>query len=360
MKIQLISILLLSSILFEACGEKKAEAEKTAEPSKPHYELATAEKSGVAQYISLPAQLAAYQEVFIFPKINGYVKSVSVDIGSKVKKGQLLMELEAPELVQAVIQAKEKYERTNSDYAISKDNYERLNRANRTSGAIAPLSLSTAKSKMLSDSSLCNAEKANWQMQQALLSYLKVIAPFDGVITERNIHPGALVSPTDKAAKPMIELKQEDKLRLQADIPEKIAMNLDINDTVSYYLTALPGKKMTASIARKSANINAQYRTERIELDVNNKTGKLSPGMYANVFLYSKADTGALTVPRSAVITSTERKYVIAVRDGKTYIVDVSTGNETVDKVEVSGLLQPGEKIIAKPNEEIKQGITVN
>ncbi|MEJ0103700.1 MAG: efflux RND transporter periplasmic adaptor subunit [Bacteroidota bacterium] len=359
MNIKFITVYILTISLVTACGNDKVSEKKSA-VTPPHYELATTEPAGVTQYINLPAQLVAYQEVSIFPKVNGYVKAVYVDIGSRVKRGQQLMELEAPELIQAALQAKEKYQRANSDFSIAKDNYERLRRASETAGAIAPLSLATAKSKMLSDSALCNAEKANWQMQQTMLSYLKVNAPFDGIITERNVHPGALVSSSDKTVKPMIELKQEDKLRLQVDIPEKIAMNLDVNDTVSFYLSALPGKKMIANIARKSSNINPQFRAERIELDINNKTGKLSPGMYANVIFYSKPDTNALTVPRSSVITSTERKYVIVIREGKTSKVDVTTGNETTDKVEVSGLLKAGEKVITRPNDEIKEGIALN
>src|SRR5579871_463182 len=310
-------ILTLMLILFYACSEDKASENKSNKVAGPHYDLAVAEHAGVAQYINLPAQLAAYEEVSVFPKVNGYVKTVLVDIGSHVKQGQLLMELEAPELVQATLQAKEKYERANSDYAIGKENYERLLLASKTAGAIAPLALATAKSKMLSDSALSNAEKANWQMQQTMLAYLHVYAPFNGVITERNVHPGALVSASDKLVKPMLELKQEDKLRLQVDVPEGISINLNNGDTVSFYLTAMPGKKMLAHIARKASDINAQYRSERIEMDVENKNGKLSPGMYANVMLYAKGNAEALTVPRSAVITSTERKYVIAVRDGK-------------------------------------------
>jgi membrane fusion protein, multidrug efflux system len=360
MNIKNISVYIVAVVFFTACGNEEKPVEGASLPVKPQYEFVNASPTGIGQYINLPAQLVAYQEISVYPKVNGYVKSVLVDVGSRVRKGQVLMELEAPELVQAVLQAKEKYERTNADYSIAKDNYERLKQAARTSGAIAPLSLATAKSKMLSDSALCNAEKANWQMQQIMLSYLKVNAPFDGVITERNIHTGALVSPSDKSAKPMIELKQEDKLRLQADVPEKIALNLSLFDSASFYLTALPGKKMTAVIARKASNINTQFRAERIELDVANNDGKLSPGMFATVLLYSKADTGALSVPRSAIITSTERKYVIVVRQGKTCKVDVSTGNETADKVEISGLLSAGEKIIARPNEEIKEGVTVD
>ena len=104
------------------------------------------------------------------------------------------MDLEAPELEQASIQAKEKYARAVSDYSISRENFERLLQASITKGAVSPMDLASAKAKTNSDSTVCNAEKANWQMQQTILSYLKVIAPFDGLITERNVHPGALVS----------------------------------------------------------------------------------------------------------------------------------------------------------------------
>ena len=103
-----ISIFILSATLVGACSNEKAPENKTAVAEKPHYELVEAQSAGVGQYINLPAQLAAYQEVSIFPKVNGYVKSVMVDIGSHVKRGQLLMELEAPELIQTMLQGEKK------------------------------------------------------------------------------------------------------------------------------------------------------------------------------------------------------------------------------------------------------------
>lgn len=309
--------------------------------------------------MKLPAQLAAYQEVSIFPKVNGYVKSVLVDIGSHVQAGQLLMVLEAPELEQASAGAKEKYARAQSDYTISRENYERLKQAARTPGAISPMDLATAKSKTEADSALSNSEKANWQMQQTMMGYLKVVAPFRGVITQRNVHPGALVSAEAKDGKPMLELKEVDHLRLQVDIPESIAAALRNNDTLSFYLSALPGKRMTGRIARKAMNINMQYRTERVELDVYNKEEVLTPGMYADVLFDSKGNPHALAVPKSAVITSTERKYVIVVRNGRTVKEDVTTGNESNDKIEILGNVKEGESVITNANDEIKEGITI-
>jgi len=114
---------------------------------------------------------------------------------------------------------------------------------------------------------------------------------------------------------------------------------------------------MTARIVRKSDNINEQYRTERVEGDVYNPDESLSPGMYADVVFDSKGNIHALSVPLNAVVTSTERKYVIVVRDGKTVKVDVSTGNGNGKMVEVVGDLQAGEQVIAPANDEIKEGV---
>ncbi|WP_158559082.1 efflux RND transporter periplasmic adaptor subunit [Deminuibacter soli] len=340
-------VLLAAGIALYGCSQNKASEKHTpaAAAAGSVYKLAAITKAGLMQTVKLPAQLAAYEEVSIFPKVNGYVKKVLVDIGEPVHRGQLLMTLEAPELLQQTMQAKEKYARSKSDFTLDKENYQRLLQAAETPGAVSPMDLSTAHSKMEADSSLSNAESANWQLQQTMLGYLQVQAPFDGVITERNVHTGALVSAAAKD-KPMLELKQINHLRLQVDIPEGIAANLNKGQDVVFYLSAFPGKKMTAQVSRIAQNVNLQYRTERVELDVQNTAGKLTPGMYADIVLDAKGNPNAMSVPKSAVVTSTERKYVIVVRAGQTVKVDVATGNETAAAVEVLGDLKPGEQVI--------------
>lgn len=349
-------VTIVSASILLGCAEKKKETTaKAAEKITPAtYETAVVETGGVATQIKLPAQLAAWQEVSIFPKVNGYVKTVSVDVGSLVGAGQNLMSLEAPELEQAATQAKEKYARTKADYAIDREHYQRLLEAAKTAGAVSTLDISTYKAKMEADSAVSNAEKANWQMQQTMLGYLRVTAPFAGVITERNVHPGALVSTAGKD-KPMLELKQVDHLRLQVDVPEAVAAAIQKQDTVSFYVSALQGERLTGMISRRSKNINAQYRSERMEIDVPNPKGKLAPGMYADVVLYSKGNTAALLVPATAVVTSTERKYVLVIRDGKINKVDVSTGNQTASKTEIFGNLKAGEKVVLKATDEIRE-----
>jgi membrane fusion protein (multidrug efflux system) len=346
-------------MLAAGCSDKKAEDKQpVAASAKPHYQTATVRQQSVEQLMKLPAMLAAFLQVSIFPKVNGYVTSVRVDVGSHVHQGDLLMTLEAPELVQAVVQAKEKYSQAIANYTIDRENYQRLDEASHTPGAISPMDLATDKAKAQADSALANSEKANWQLQQAMMDYLQVRAPFAGVISIRNVHPGALVDASNKSV-PMLELKQVDHLRLQVDIPETISATLRKNDTISFYVAAMPGKRMTARIVRISDNINMQYRTERVEADIYNKDEILAPGMYADVIFDSKGNRNALAVPPGAVVTSTEAKYVVVIRNGKTVKVNVSTGNENNQLMEIVGDVKAGEQVIVPANDEIKEGIEV-
>jgi len=344
--------------VISSCQSAKPEKEKDNDADKKsRYTLSAVQTTGPSSMIKLPGQLAAFQEVSIFPKVNGYVKDVHVDIGSKVHKGQLLMTLEAPELAQSTMQAKEKYDRTKADLSIDREHYNRLLEASRTPGAVSPLDLSSVRSKVESDSAVSNAARSNWQMQETLEGYLIVTAPLSGVITERNVHPGALVSAESKDSKPMLELKDISRLRLQVDIPESLTGSFKVNDTIAFYTSVLPGKKMTAPISRISMNVNAQFRSERVEADVVNTNEMLSPGMYADVVIYAKGNASGFNVPKTAVVTSTEKKYVLLVKSCKIVKVDVTTGNETAHSTEVFGNLVKGDSVIAEANDEIKEGI---
>lgn len=340
-------------------GKGAPPKEPSAAKESPAIETIPLEKKPLAQTVKLPAQLASFESVSIFPRVNGYVKDVFVDVGSNVKKGQLLMTLEAPELQQQATQAKERYEKAKLDYTINVENYKRLLQASATKGAVSPMNLASLKARADADSAFCNAEKANWQMQETILGYLKVTAPFDGVISERNVHPGALVNAASHTGSPMLDLRQVERLRLQVDIPEGIAAGLENKDTISFYLSAYPGKKMTGHISRRSRLVNSQFRAERMEIDVYNRDGKLAPGMYADVLFNSNGNPDAFTVPRTAVVTSTERKYVIAVRDGKAQRVDVATGNESANAIEITGDLRAGDRIVRKASDDIQDGLTI-
>lgn len=345
-------------ILLASCSSHELKKENKTEAPAAKYTLAMVQQGGVTATVKLPGQLAAYQEVSIYPRVNGYVKSVAVDIGSKVSKGSLLMTLDAPELQQAVMQARERYAKARAELSLDKERYGRLQVAAQTEGAVSAMELSSMKAKIASDSALCNAERANVEMQQSMMGYLTIRAPFDGVITLRNVSPGALVS-TSAKDQPIMELKSIGLLRLQVDVPESVAGTLHAGDSVAFAVNAMRGKLMKGVISRKSGNINAQYRAERIEVDVDNRHGKLSAGMYADVLLHSTGNVQALYVPKTAVVTSTERRYVLAVRNGKTVKVDVTTGNTDASRTEIFGLLNAGEQVITNANDEIVENVPV-
>lgn len=342
--------------MLSACSGHKTSMPKTAESNHQvpaSYTTTMVEQGGVTEELKLPGQLAAYQQVSIFPKINGYVKQVLVDIGSHVKKGDLLMVLEDPELQQATLQAREKYERSVADYQLSRENFMRLKEAAQTAGAVAPLDLASARTRMMADSALVNAGKDNWAMEQTLMGYMKVYAPFSGVITQRNVHPGALVSASAGTGVPMLELKENDHLRLQVDVPQTLSASLQEGQPVFFYVDAFPGVKWQGRIARRAHDIDAKFRSEKIELDVANAAEKLSPGMYADVLLQSHGHGEAWRVPQTAVVTSTEGKYVIRMQGQQMEKIPVSTGDMAAGMVEVYGQLRSGDRVVLHANDDM-------
>ena len=320
-------------------------------------EVAEAE---IGSVVHLPAVLRPYEMVDIYPKINGFIKEIPVDRGSRVRTGQLLLRLEAPEIEQQYMAAKAKYLQAYSLSLASKDDYDRLIVANKMPGTVSAHDLELAKAKMIADSATSQAEMANYKALGATRDYLTVTAPFDGVITERNVHPGALVGPNLKTDdKPMLILQQESKLRLVIDVPEVYSNQLTEHTLVSFRVSTLPGKVFRGAISRAAGSLNMKYRSEAIEVDVKNDNGLLKPGMYAEVDLPVQRNTHSMVVPAAAVVVSQERKYIITVDGDKAHWVDVVTGNSRNDSTEVFGVMSPHARIIVNANDEIRDGTSV-
>lgn len=347
--------------LLAACRE--AGTKKKKEERKGHsgqYTFATVVQQPLSSNIQLPAVLNAYQKVSIYPRANGFVKSVTVDRGTVVKKGQLLLELDAPEVIQQYYAAQAKYLQARADYAASRDNYERTVAVSATPGTISPHDLEVANARMLADSAIMNSQLANFRALEATRGYLMVTAPFDGVITERNVHPGALVGPTTNIeGKPMLMLEQEDHLRLVVQVPEIYSAQLANGMKVTFMVNAMPGRTFTGQISRKAGSLNDRFRSEAVEVDVANPQHNLMPGMYAEITVPVSGSRQAMVVPSTAIVTSTEKKYVVAVRSGITHWVAVQEGNRHNDSTEVFGSLQAGDKVISPATDEIKENLSI-
>ena len=353
----IVQLTMAALISISAASCQNAEVKNDAPESQAEaYQFVTLSPQHITGTVRLPGMLEPFEFVQIYPKVNGFVKNVFADRGSIVKKGQVLLTLEAPEIEENVSSAKLKYEEANANYVTSKDKYERLLRTSRIPGTVSAFDLNAARSKTLADSATVQAEWADYNARKDIYSYLTITAPFDGVITERNIHPGALVGP-GSGSQPMLVLQQQSKLRLVVNIPEQYTAQVNSADIVHYQITALPGQDFTGKIARSSGSLNDSYRSETIELDVENTRNRLfKAGMYAEVIMPVNGDANAFIVPKSAVVTTTEHKYVVAVENGQARWIDVSEGTQSGDSTEVFGALHNGNLLVANATYQIKQG----
>lgn len=355
MKFKNIIPALVCLLLYGCSGNQKPVDLQKKETQKSPYVLGEVTERALSGSTRLPGQLKPYNEVNLFPKLNGFVKKLYVDRGSIVKKGQLLITLEAPEMQSQYQAANSRYLQTQETAAASKEKYQRLKEASREPGSVSPLDLDNASSRMKADQAIAASERSNVASVRTMQNYLNITAPFDGMIVQRNVSPGALVAPGKAGDQPMLVLQDIKKLRLEVYIPEDYVDKVDLSKPVSFIFNAMSGQKHTAKISR-SANVLGSMRSEAVEIDVDNKNNQLKPGMYAEVQIPMLSGSKSLLIPTSAIVRSTERRYVVTVRAGKAHLIDVKNGLASHDSTEVFGTLKPGEKIIINASDNIEEG----
>lgn len=357
-------IFLAATIIFllTACSDQQKPVDLTAGSAAPDhskYEIGKVVEQPLASYVRLPGQLKPFEEVNIYGKVNGFVNDVLVDRGSEVRKGQVLVTLDAPELRSQLQSAMSKFVQAQENAAASKEKYRRLKEAAKEQGAVAPLDLDIALSRMKADEAIVNSEKSNVESMSNIENYLTITAPFTGVIVQRNISAGALVGPGSKSNdQPMLVLQYLEKLRLEVYIPEAYVDKVDLTSPVSFVFNAMPGQEHKATISR-SANTLTNMRSEAIEIDINNKNQQLKPGMYAEVRIPLLSEAKSLLLPNHAIVRSTERQYVIAIRQGKAVFVSIQEGLRAKDSTEVFGDLSDGDEVLLHATDEIKEGTVI-
>jgi RND family efflux transporter MFP subunit len=354
---------LTCTLMLGACHSDKKEQDETKQQEAQEEALdntsvktAIVENGKLSSNIAVPGELVPYQQTDLYAKINSYVKKLMVDIGSQVHAGQLLATLEAPEINSQLAGAQSRIKQQEAIYFASKATYDRLVNTSKTPGTISQNDLEQAEAKKNADFANVEAAKSAYKEIASNLNYLEIRAPFDGVITARNVNTGAYVGPGGKGTDPLFVLQDKGRLRLVASVPEAYVGGLSHKNEVKFTVRELPGQHFTANIARLAGALDEKLRSERVEMDVYNKGNKLLPHMYADVEIPLPSHDSTMIVPSSAVVQSTEKVFVIKVVDNRARWVDVKKGFVANDKVEIYGDVKPGDKVITNASDEIRDG----
>ncbi|MFV8442261.1 efflux RND transporter periplasmic adaptor subunit [Flavobacterium sp. LB2P44] len=352
-------LLLVLATVLTACNtsEKK---EIAAIETAPVIETFTISKEKLATVIRIPAELTGFQQVDIYAKVSSFVKELKVDIGSQVKKGQLLIILEAPEISSQLAAAQSRQLSQKAIYTASKSTFDRLFQTSKIEGTISKNDLEQAASRKNSDYAQYLATQAAYKEIAIMKSYLVIRAPFDGIITARNVNLGTFVGSSGKGSEfPLFTLQQQKKLRLSVYVPEIYTGYLTIGDELIFNVKSINNKTFHAKIARMSGALNSKFRSERVELDVINTTKKLLPGMIAEVLLSLKSKDDNYVVPTSAVVTSSDGVYVFIVDNNKTKRTPVQKGRELENRVEIFGYIPENSILVKVASEEMKDGVAL-
>ncbi|HLS11484.1 MAG TPA: efflux RND transporter periplasmic adaptor subunit [Flavobacteriaceae bacterium] len=353
----LIALFALSGLsIFFACDnlDAREDESRTPEVADITYDTEVITYMQPEYTITIPGELEPNEQVSLFAKIEGFVKTIHVDIGDQVKKGQLLAVLEAPELNQRYVSDKSAEQKVYSDYQYAQQNYERLLEASKTEGAVAALELERAKSAMNSALSAYEASKAQTGHSEQMQNYLRITAPFDGVITEKNVSEGALVG--RNSGQPIFKLAQEDMLRLKIALPEKHAASVRDSMKVSFTVNSQPGKNYEALLSRSSRLINRTDRSMTLEFDVTNKEQHLNGGEYAQVKLNLQRRTPSFWVTENSILRTQSGDYVLTINDNHVRRTPIKEGIRLEDKIEVFGDFNKEDQVIIRPTERIQEG----
>lgn len=352
-------LFLVLATLLTACNTSEKKKIVTVETS-PVIETFTISKEKLATELRIPAELTGFQQVDIYAKVSSFVKELKVDIGSQVKKGQLLIILEAPEISSQLAAAQSRQLSQKAIYTASKSTFDRLFETSKIEGTISKNDLEQAAARKNSDYAQYLATQAAYKEIAIMKSYLVIRAPFDGIISARNVNLGTFVGPSGKGSElPLFTLQQQDKLRLLVYVPEIYTGYLTIGDELIFNVKSINNETFRAKIARMSGALDSRLRSERVELDVLNKNKKLLPGMVAEVLLPLKSKDNNYVVPKSAVVTSSDGVYVLRVENNKTIRTPVQKGRELENRVEIFGDIPENSILVKAASEEMKDGTGV-
>ncbi len=358
-KVLILSIVIITAVLLQNCQNSSKENIPHAEApgETPAYKVIPVEKGRLSSSLEIPGELIPFQQVDLYSKINSFVTKMNVDVGSEVRTGQVLATMEAPEINAQLTGAESRLRSVEALYTASKTYYDRLLETSKTPGTISPADLDAALAKQNSDYAQLQSAKAAYREITDNKNYLEIRAPFNGVISAKNVSVGAYVGPSGKGSElPVFTLQEQKHLRLVVAVPERYTGYLSRGSDVDFTVKSFPGESFKAKVTRMAGVLDNRLRAERIEMDVINRDKKLLPGMVAEIKLTLPAKDSTLIISSSAVVNSPEKIFVVKVNNGKAEWVTIDKGREANGKVEIYGELNIGDEVIEKATEEIRNG----
>lgn len=334
-------------------------AHRTNDASVPTVNVTRPQAGSTASELVLPGTTQAFSDAPIFARTSGYVKRWYFDIGTHVKQGQLLAEIETPEIDEQLQQAR-------ADLATAKAN---LRQAETTAARWQELLKSDSVSQQETDQAVnglhasratVDSNAANVRRLEQLQGFQKVVAPFDGVITARNTDVGQLVDAgASGQSRELFHLAAIDRMRVFVAVPEVHTSAVTPGGAATLTLDSRPGKSYRGTLARTANAIDPVSRTLLVEVDVDNPTGELIPGAYAFVHLKLPASVRAVTVPANALLFRSEGLRVAVVRAGKAVLVPIAIGRDQGSMVEVVSGLTVDDAVILDPSDSLVSGARV-
>jgi len=330
---------------------------ETVQVARPAVSVVSPKQTAPAQEIILPGNVQPFITSPIYARTNGYLKKWYFDIGAHVKQGQLLAVIETPEVDQQLEQSLSNLNTAKANLALAETTRNRYQGLLKDS-AVSQQEVDNAVGTYNANKAIADANQANVKQLQALQSFEKIYAPFDGVITARNTDIGDLINSGSNGGvkTDLFHMAQPGTLRVYVNVPEEYSQGVKTGMSADLSLAEFPGRKFQGKLVRTSDDINMTTRTLLIEIDVDNPAGTLLTGSYAEVHLALPTQTSTYLLPVNTLIFRSEGLRVGVVRDGKVVLTTVVPGHDFGNEIEIVSGLKPDDQVIINPPDSIISG----
>jgi RND family efflux transporter MFP subunit len=334
--------------------------QETFDMAVPTVEVVHPQPSSAAEELVLPGNMQAFVATPIFARVSGYLKKWYYDIGARVKTGELLVEIETPEIDQQLDQARADLATALANYQLAQITADRYQDLFKTQ-SVAKQDVDNKVGDRQAKKASVDSATSNVRRLEELQRFQKVYAPFDGVITARNIDIGALIDAgANSPGREMFDLAATDRLRVYVNVPQAYSRLATVGKPAELTLTELPGRIFSGAIARTADAIDPVSRTLLTEVDVDNPAGELLPGAYVSVHFHLGSKPGAVMLPANALIFRSAGLQVAVIRDGKAVLVPVTMGRDFGDTVELASGVSTADLAIENPSDSLTSGTPVH